>query len=55
VLELRFRLGDSGSHTADETAAELGLARERVRPIELHALRRLSTAGEAAGQALKAA
>ena len=42
VLELRFGLRDSVAHTADEVAARLGLARERVRQIELHALRRLS-------------
>jgi RNA polymerase primary sigma factor len=42
VLELRFGLRDSLAHTADEVAAMLGLARERVRQIELHALRRLA-------------
>jgi RNA polymerase primary sigma factor len=42
VLELRFGLRDTGSRTADEVATELGLARERVRQIELHALRKLA-------------
>jgi RNA polymerase primary sigma factor len=42
VLELRFGLRDGEPHTADEVAAQLGVARERVRQIELHALRRLA-------------
>jgi RNA polymerase primary sigma factor len=42
VLELRFGLRESAAHTADEVAAELGIARERVRQIELHALRKLA-------------
>ena len=41
VVELRFGLRDGVARTADAVAAELGLARERVRQIELHALRRL--------------
>jgi RNA polymerase primary sigma factor len=44
VLELRFGLGGAAAQTADEVAAALGLARERVRQIELHALRRLAAA-----------
>jgi RNA polymerase primary sigma factor len=42
VLELRFGLRDSVAHTAEEVAAKLGLARERIRQIELNALRRLA-------------
>jgi RNA polymerase primary sigma factor len=42
VLELRFGLADTDSHTADEVAQKLGVARERVRQIELNALRRLA-------------
>jgi RNA polymerase primary sigma factor len=53
VLELRFGLRGSVAHTADQVAAELGVARERVRQIELHALRRL--AGGAAGRLALAA
>jgi len=41
VIELRFGVGDGVARTADAVAAELGLARERVRQIELRALRRL--------------
>jgi len=41
VIELRFGLRDGVAHTADAVAAELGVARERVRQIELHALRKL--------------
>jgi RNA polymerase primary sigma factor len=54
VLELRFGLRDSVPHTGDEVARELGLARERVRQIELHALRKLA-ADAAAVPALRAA
>jgi RNA polymerase primary sigma factor len=41
VIELRFGVGDRVPQTAEAVAAELGVARERVRQIELHALRRL--------------
>ena len=44
VIELRFGLGEGTPLTADAVAAELGLARERVRQIELNALRRLAAA-----------
>ena len=53
VLELRFGMGDEGAQTADAVASELGLARERVRQIELHALRRL--AADASGPTARAA
>jgi len=41
VVELRFGLHDGVVQTADTVAAELGVTRERVRQIELHALRQL--------------
>jgi DNA-directed RNA polymerase sigma subunit (sigma70/sigma32) len=41
VIELRFGLGHSETHTADAVAAELGVTRERVRQIELYSLRKL--------------
>ena len=44
VIELRFGLKDGVSHTADAVAAELGVTRERVRQIELHALGKLAKA-----------
>ena len=42
VIELRFGLVDGVVHTADAVAAELGVTRERVRQIELHALGKLA-------------
>src|SRR5262249_28710144 len=42
VIELRFGLVDGVAHTADAVAATLGVTRERVRQIELHALGKLS-------------
>ena len=42
VIELRFGLADGVAHTADAVAAELGVTRERVRQIELHALGKLA-------------
>jgi RNA polymerase primary sigma factor len=42
VIELRFGLRDGVPRTADSVADELGVARERVRQIELHTLRRLA-------------
>ena len=54
VIELRFGLRDGIARTADAVASELGLARERVRQIELHAIRRLS-AGVASTPVLRAA
>jgi RNA polymerase primary sigma factor len=42
VIELRYGLRDGVPRTADAVAAELGVARERVRTIELHTLRKLA-------------
>jgi RNA polymerase nonessential primary-like sigma factor len=42
IEELRFGLGDCVAQTADSVAAQLGLARELIRQIELHALSRLA-------------
>jgi RNA polymerase primary sigma factor len=42
VIELRFGLRDGVAQTADAVAAELGVTRERVRQIELHALGKLA-------------
>jgi RNA polymerase primary sigma factor len=44
VIELRFGLNDGAAQTADAVAAELGVTRERVRQIELHALGKLAKA-----------
>ena len=41
VIELRYGLSYGVPSTADAVAAELGVARERVRQIELHSLRKL--------------
>ena len=43
VLELRFGVRDGVARTADAVDAELGVARERVRQIELHTLRKLGS------------
>jgi DNA-directed RNA polymerase sigma subunit (sigma70/sigma32) len=40
VIEFRYGLSDGVPGTADAVAAELGVARERVRQIELHSLRK---------------
>jgi RNA polymerase primary sigma factor len=42
VIELRYGLRDGRPRTADSVAAQLGVARERVRTIELHSLRKLA-------------
>jgi RNA polymerase primary sigma factor len=42
VIELRFGLADGVAHTADAVASRLGVTRERVRQIELHAIAKLS-------------
>jgi RNA polymerase primary sigma factor len=47
VIELRFGLGGGTAHTADAVAADLGVTRERVRQIELHALAKLARASGA--------
>ena len=44
VLRLRFGLGTNAPLTLDEAAARLGLSRERIRQIEVRALRRLREA-----------
>jgi RNA polymerase primary sigma factor len=46
VIELRYGLRDGVPRTADAVAAQLGVARERVRTIELHTLRRLAQVPE---------
>lgn len=46
VIELRFGLQDGVARTADAVAAELGVTRERVRQIELHALGKLAAASQ---------
>jgi RNA polymerase primary sigma factor len=51
VIELRFGLRDGVARTADSVADELGVARERVRQIELQTLRRLAAEGGSMSQA----
>jgi RNA polymerase primary sigma factor len=51
VVELRFGLRDGIVQTADKVAAELGVTRERVRQIELHALRRLGVGSSVTAEA----
>lgn len=41
IMELRFGMSGGGSHTLDEIGDELGFTRERVRQIEVEALRKL--------------
>jgi len=44
VIELRFGLGERKPLTVEAVAAQLGVTRERVRQIELHALYKLGAA-----------
>jgi RNA polymerase primary sigma factor len=46
VLVLRYGLEDSDPKTLEEIGRRLGLTRERVRQIEVEALRRLATLRE---------
>ncbi len=41
IMELRFGMSGGGAHTLDEIGDELGFTRERVRQIEVEALRKL--------------
>ena len=41
VLRLRYGVGGNGDHTLEEVAKRFGLSRERVRQIQLRALRKL--------------
>ncbi len=41
VLEMRFGLNDGKDHTLEEVGREIGLTRERVRQIQVEALKRL--------------
>jgi DNA-directed RNA polymerase sigma subunit (sigma70/sigma32) len=44
VIGLRYGLRDGVARSSDAVASELGVARERVRQIELHTLRKLGAA-----------
>jgi RNA polymerase primary sigma factor len=48
VIELRYGLAPDGPLTLEDVGRELGLTRERVRQIELRALRALKVSGRAA-------
>jgi len=41
ILRLRFGLGDSGEHTLEEVGKRFSVTRERIRQIEVKALRKL--------------
>lgn len=45
VLKLRFGLGDGQGHTLDEIGEKLGFTRERIRQVEMQALRKLRESG----------
>jgi RNA polymerase primary sigma factor len=51
IIELRYGLRDGDARTADAVAEEVGVARERVRQIELHTLRKLGATLIPAAQA----
>ena len=51
VIELRYGLRDGVARTADSVADELGVARERVRQVELETLRTLAADAESVAQA----
>ncbi len=42
VLRLRFGIGDGVDHTLEEVGQRFDVTRERIRQIELQALRRLT-------------
>jgi RNA polymerase primary sigma factor len=46
VVRLRFGLDDGQQRTLEEVGAALGITRERVRQLELRALRKLRTIGQ---------
>jgi RNA polymerase sigma factor (sigma-70 family) len=46
VVVLRYGLGDSDPKTLEDIGRRLGLTRERVRQIEVEALKRLATLHE---------
>ena len=41
IIEMRFGLNNERSQTLEEVGAELGLTKERIRQIEVEALRKL--------------
>ena len=41
VIRMRFGIGYDREHTLEEISAEFGLTRERIRQIEVQALRKL--------------
>lgn len=41
IIEMRFGLGNQSSHTLEEVGAFLGITRERVRQLEMRALKKL--------------
>ena len=43
VIRMRFGMGDDREHTLEEIAQDFGLTRERIRQIEVKALRTLRT------------
>jgi RNA polymerase primary sigma factor len=49
ILRLRFGLDQSGAHTLEEIGNRLAVTRERVRQIEVGALRKLRQPRRASG------